>query len=297
MSGPGEAGEDGEAKTPVATPRAEIAQPIEATAEPVGASDPLADLPDRRESRTWPDNQARMVPLQARLGYTFHRPALLRVALTHPTWVNEHARSGWPSNACLEFFGDAVLDLLATEALWRRFPGLAEGDLTRLRALIVSAPALALAARAVNIGPLLWVAYRQASLRDNDATLADAAEAVLGATFLDARAVGKDPLAAAETVFQALLGERLASLRADDGKPAKARLQEWALARFKRSPVYVPLGDEPAHNRPTWRVRAEVGCPDGQVLALAEGEGPSLRAAETAAAEAALGRIGRGELG
>lgn len=255
-------------------------------------SGPLADLPDRRGSPTWPENQARLVPLQARLGYTFVRPALLRVALTHPTWVNEHVRSGWPSNACLEFFGDAVLDLLATEALWLRFPGLAEGDLTRLRAVVVSAPALAAAARAIELGPLLWVAHRQASLRDNDATLADAAEAVLGASYLDARGAGSDPLAAAGTVFQALLGARLLSLRADDGKPAKARLQEWALARYKRSPVYVPLGDEPAHSRPRWRVRAEVTCPDGQVLALAEGEGPSLRAAETAAAETALTRLG-----
>lgn len=260
-------------------------------------SGPFDDLPDRRGAPTWPDNQARLVPLQERIGYQFARPALLRVALTHPTWVNEHPRSGWPSNACLEFFGDAVLDLLATEALWQRFPGLAEGDLTRLRAIVVSAPALAAAARAQDLGPLLWVAYRQASLRENDASLADAAEAILGAAFLDARGAGRDPLAAAGAVFQELLGARLAALKPDDGKPAKARLQEWTLARWRQSPVYVPLGDAPAHSRPRWRVRAEVTCPDGQVIALAEGEGPNLRGAETAAAEAALVRIERGELG
>ena len=256
----------------------------------------LEDLPDRHGSPSWPDNEARLVPLQQRLGYTFTRPALLRVALTHPTWVNEHARSGWPSNACLEFFGDAVLDLLATEALWRRFPELSEGDLTRLRSIVVSAPALAAAARAIDLGPMLWVAHRQAGLRENDASLADAAEAILGAAFLDARGSGGDPLTAAGAVFQALLGEKLLGLQPDDGKSAKARLQEWALARWHHSPVYVPLGDGPPHNRPRWRVRAEVTCLDGQVLALAEGEGPSLRAAETAAAEVALGRIERGEL-
>ena len=257
----------------------------------------LADLPDRREAPTWPDNLARITPLQRKLGYEFARPALLRVALTHPTWVNEHARSGWPSNACLEFFGDAVLDLLATETLWRRFPTLAEGDLTRLRSIVVSAPALATAARTLALGPLLWVAYRQAALRDNDATLADAAEAVLGAAFLDAREAGRDPLAAAGAVFDALLGAHVASLKPDDGKPATARLQEWAQARWRRSLVFVPLGEGPPHSRQSWRVRAEVPCPDGQVVALAEGEGPSVRAAQAAAAQAALARIERGELG
>ncbi|MDC0720019.1 ribonuclease III family protein [Nannocystis bainbridge] len=257
----------------------------------------LEDLPDRRGAPTWPDNEARMAPLQTRLGYAFTRPALLRVALTHPTWVNEHARAGWPSNACLEFFGDAVLALLSTEALWRRFPALPEGVLTRLRASLVSEPALAEAARRLDLGPSLWVAHRQAELREHDGSLADAAEAVLGAAFLDARAAGRDPLASSGVVFQALLGPRLAALRPDDGKPAKARLQEWAQARWRRPPVYVPLGDRPAHDRSLWRVRAEVTCSDGLIVALAEGEGPSLRAAESAAAETALDRIDRGELG
>lgn len=256
----------------------------------------LNDLPDSRGAPTWPDNLARIAPLQERLGYAFARPALLRVALTHPTWVNEHARSGWPSNACLEFFGDAVLDLLATEALWRRFPTLAEGDLTRLRSIVVSAPALATAARAMGLGPLLWVAFKQAGLRENDASLADAAEAILGAAFLDAREAGGDPLAAAGAVFAALLGAHVASLQPEDGKPATARLQEWVQARWRRSLVFVPIGDEPPHSRPVWRVRAEVICPDGQVIELAEGEGPSLRVAQAAAAEAALIRIARGEL-
>lgn len=260
-------------------------------------SELLEDLPDRRGAPTWPDNEARLVPLQQRLGYSFARPALLRVALTHPTWVNEHPRSGWPSNACLEFFGDSVLAVLATEALWRRFPDLSEGALTRLRASMVSAPALAEAARNVQLGPVLWVAHRQAELRAHDGSLADAAEAVLGAAFLDARAAGRDPLAAAGAVFQALLGPRLAAIRPEDGKPAKARLQEWSQARWRRPPIYVPLGDRPPHERSLWRVRAEVTCPDGQIVVLAEGEGPNLRAADAAAAETALARIERGELG
>lgn len=256
---------------------------------------PVGDLPDRPDSATWLENQARLAPLQARLGRSFARPGLLRVALTHPTWVNEHGRSGWPSNGCLEFFGDAVLYLVATEALWRRFPGLPEGALTRLRASVVRAEALAAGARAVGLGPLLWVSHKVPALREAEGTLADAAEAVLGAVYLDAREAGDDPLAAAEPVFRALLGAQLDALTPGDGVPAKSRLQEWAQARWRRSPVYVAEAGAVAGGVP-WRVRAEVTCPDGHVVALGVGEGPSLRAAETAAACDALARIERGEL-
>lgn len=271
--------------------------PEEAGEDDRGLPAVLADLPDRRGAPSWPDDLARVAPLQARVGRAFVRPALLRVALTHPTWVNEHGRSGWPSNACLEFFGDAVLALLAADALWRRFPGVPEGTLTRLRASLVSEPTLAASARAVGLGPLLWVGRGGVALREQDGALADAAEAVLGAAFLDARAAGEDPLRAAAGVFAALLGPRLAALSTSDGQPAKSRLQEWTQARWRRMPVYVQIGERPPADRPLWRARAELRCPDGQVIALGEGEGPSLRAAELAAAEVALARIARGELG
>lgn len=253
---------------------------------------PVGELPDRPDSETWLENQARLVPLQARIGRVFARPGLLRVALTHPTWVNEHGRSGWPSNGCLEFFGDAVLYLVATEALWLRFPGLPEGALTRLRASVVSTGALATAAREAELGPLLWVSRKNQGLREHEGTLADAAEAVLGAAYLDARDAGDDPLAVAGAVFRALLGPQLDALAPGDGVPAKSRLQEWAQARWRRPPVYVV---EEGEGRATRRVRVEVKCPDGQVIVLGSGEGPSARVAEVVAAEDALARIERGE--
>lgn len=256
---------------------------------------PFDDLPDRRDAPTWPHNLARIAPLQDRLGRAFVRPALLRVALTHPTWANEHVRSGWPSNATLEFFGDAVLDLLATEALWRRFPGQPEGVLTRLHAAVVSEPALAAAAREAGIGALLWLGRDKPELRDHDGALADAAEAILGAAYLDARDAGVDPLAAAGVVFDALLGARVAAIGVDDGKPAKSRLQEWVQARPGHALRYAPLVDRAPGGPAGWRVAAEVTGPEGQVLARAEGEGAGRRAAETAAAEAALAQlVGRG---
>ena len=252
---------------------------------------PFDELPDRRDAPTWAHNLARIEPLQARLGRVFARPALLRVALTHPTWANEHVRSGWPSNAALEFFGDAVLDLLATEALWRRFPGQPEGVLTRLHAALVSEPALAAAARSIELGPLLWVAHDKSDLRDHAGALADAAEAILGAAYLDAREAGRDPLVAAGAVFEALLGAQVAALGVHDGKPAKARLQEWVQARPGHALRYAPLVDRAPGGPAGWKVLAEVTGPEGQVLARGEGEGPGRRAAETAAAEVALAQL------
>jgi len=241
---------------------------------------------------TLPDEDpalAQLAPLIARLGHPFARPALLRAALTTPSWVNEHASDGWPGNACLEFLGDAVLGLVAADALWRRFPTLGEGDLTRLRASLVSEAALGMVAREIDLGALLFLGRGdvKSGVLERDGTLADAVEAMIAAAFLDARAAGSDPLAAAATVFDALLGPKLAATRPEDGVDPKSRLQAILQARHRRTPVYAAVGERSKGNDPVWRVQVTLTLPEGQ-LVLAEAEGPSLRAAEQAAAIAAL---------
>lgn len=240
-----------------------------------------------------PDDDPTLVelaPLALRLGHPFARLALLRAALTLPSWVNEHPGAGWPGNACLEFLGDAVLGLVTADALWQRFPDLAEGTLTRLRASLVSEASLAAAARAVALGDRLFVGRgdRKSGLVARDGALADALEAVLAAAFLDARASGRDPLAAAGAVFTTLLGARVQALRPEDGVDPKSRLQALVQGRHRRTPVYEVVGERPRGPEPRWQVQVTLTWPDGQVQVLASGEGPSLRAAETAAALAAL---------
>lgn len=231
--------------------------------------------------------------LGERLGHTFTRPALLRAALTLPSWVNEHAGAGWPGHACLEFLGDAVLDLVTADALWRRFPDLNEGTLTRLQASVVSEAALAAAAREFGLGEFLFIGRgdRHSGAIDRAGTLADSLEAVLAAVFLDARAAGGEPLTAAAKVVEVLLGARIAGLRPDDGVDAKSRLQAVLQARHRRTPTYAPVGERAGGPDPQWRVEVRFTAYDGRVHVLGEGAGRSIRLAEQAAAAAALDRL------
>ncbi len=257
----------------------------------------LETLPDPDatvDDGTAPEAEGGLEELQRTLGYRFRRPALLRVALTLGSWANEHPELGWPSNGSLEFFGDAVLDLLAADALWCRFPDLAEGELTRLRALLVSERSLSRAAESIGLGRYLYLGRGDLKLggRDHPSTLADAIEAVLGAVFLDAREAGDRPLEAAASVFERLFGERLSSLKPEHGNDPKSRLQHWAQARYRITPTYVRVGDKPAPQDPVWHARVELHFPDGRREVLAEGEGRSVKRAERRAAAKALVAVG-----
>lgn len=256
----------------------------------------LTDLPEETGSESAEIVGARvdLEALQARLGHRFARPALLRVALTHPSWCNEHPGAGWPSNQTLEFFGDAVLGLAAADAIWRRFPELSEGKLSTLRASVISERALARAARGVDLGAWLRLGRgdERSGLRDRDAPLADAVEAILGAAFLDARAAGGDPLAAVSTVLNALLGRAIAELRPDVGVDSKSLLQTWIQRVRRATPRYhTEAIDGGRPGAPIYRARAQIVGDDGALEILGEGEGPSMRKAQQAAAAAALAAL------
>ena len=274
---------------------------------PHGLPDVLLSLPavDHSEAR----ESAPLDRVAKRLGYRFERPALLRVALTVGSWANENRNSGWPSNACLEFFGDAVLDLAAAHALWRRFPELEEGALTRLRSTLVSERALAEVAAQIDLGACLWVGRGdEPEGRARPSTLADAFEAVLGSVYLDARAGAGEPMLAAESVFDRIFGERVAEMTPDDGLDPKSRLQQLVQGKLKRTPRYEAVGEPPPPQDPHWVVRVwvageadernelgpdELGPKELGPKELGRGEGRSLRAAERAAAADALARLRR----
>ena len=117
----------------------------------------------------------------------FNDPALLRTALTHRSYLNEHADLDWEDNERLEYLGDAVLDFVLAEYLYRGFPAAPEGELTALRAALVRRETLARLAQRLDIGPALFMGHGEVETggRERAATLCGAFEAVVGALYLD----------------------------------------------------------------------------------------------------------------
>ena len=203
----------------------------------------------------------------------FRRPGLLVQALTHSSWAHEHPETDGEDNERLEFLGDAVIELLAGEALYRGDAAAGEGALTLRRAAMVSTGALAAAARRIDLGRFLRVGHGvdKAGGRDLDSLLANALEAVFGAIYLDRG------LRAASAAF-----ERLAASTGENANH-KGHLQELTQAEGAGVPRYVVADTSgPSHRR---RYTVEVWLAEE---CLGEGHGSTRRAAEQAAASAAL---------
>ena len=125
--------------------------------------------------------------LEKKTGYTFRDFDLFRQALTHSSYANEHKQEKLQDNERLEFLGDAVLEIVSSEFLFFHYPGLPEGDLTKLRASIVCEPTLALCTRELNLGDylLLGKGEERTGGRNRDSIVSDAMEALIGAIYLD----------------------------------------------------------------------------------------------------------------
>jgi ribonuclease III len=218
---------------------------------------------------------------ERRLGYRFGDPALLEAALTH----RSASRTNYER---LEFLGDAVLNFVVAELAFAAFPEAPEGDLSRYRAAVVSAPTLAAVAAALDLGDQLRLGsgeLKSGGYR-RDSILADSLEAVLGAVYLDG---GLEP---ARGVVRALLGPRLAELPAAAAlKDPKTRLQEALQARGLPLPRYAleEIGGEP-HEQ--WFVAS---CEAVELNLRATGRGTSRRRAEQEAAQRMLDALGRPE--
>lgn len=221
-----------------------------------------------------------LAELERRLGYRFHDRALLEAALTHRSHAQESG--GEIQYERLEFLGDAVLGLAAAERLYRALPAEAEGELSRLKAWVVSAESLARYAEALGLGELLrlGVGEERTGGRRKRSLLADALEAVFGAVYLDGGAT------AARALLAPYLEEALA---ADPGRAgdAKTRLQEAAQARGWELPAYRIAGESGPDHAKRFVVEVLVR---GEVAG--RGEGGSKKEAQQAAAAAALASRG-----
>ena len=217
------------------------------------------------------------VALAERLGYAFRRPDLLDQALTHRSHGAAH-------NERLEFVGDAVLNCVVAALLYERFPLVAEGDLSRIRAHLVKRDTLARLGRALDLGAALRFGEgeQKSGGADRASIVADALEAVFGAVFLDG---GFD---AARAVIGVVYAQDLAGLDpATLGKDPKTRLQEWLQARRIPIPEYAVVDTAGEAHAQSFTVECRVPS----LRIATSGIGPSRRAAEQAAAAEAYTRI------
>ncbi|ARN22607.1 ribonuclease III [Piscinibacter gummiphilus] len=216
----------------------------------------------------------RLTALQQRLGHTFARPELLSRAITHRSFGADH-------NERLEFLGDAVLSLAISGLLYERFSGSDEGDLTRVRAHLVREDSLHRVALVIGLPDVLRLSDGEArgGGAQRPSILADALEAIIGATFVDG---GFD---AARSLVKLLFGEVIATTEIDGwAKDAKTELQEWLQARRLPVPTYRILGTRGQAHAQTFEVECAVPA-----LGLTEaGEGRSRRNAEQEAANRML---------
>ena len=223
---------------------------------------------------------ADLAELQQSLGVSFSDLSLLEQALVHSSYINENPGFTLTSNERLEFLGDAVLSLIVAEKLYRDFPRFSEGEMTRLRAVLVRRETLARMARAIRLGDYLYMGKGEGASggRHKPSNLAAALEAVIAAIFLD------QGLAVTSESVLSLFKEEMGRVVSRSAEvDYKSRLQELIQAKQQTAPVYQLVeAVGPAHDR---RFTVEVKIGD---IVQGRGSGKSKKTAEAEAARSAL---------
>ena len=232
-------------------------------------------------------DEASLRGLEEKLAYDFTDRTLLANALLHRSHIHVTGQERGSSNERLEFLGDAVLGLVVNEHLYRHFSDCSEGDLTKMKSLLVCGACLSDVAAEQDLGVHIRMSRSEAATggRERSSILADTTEAVIGAVYLDGG------LEAARGVIQRILLDGAENVLADRSeRNYKSRLQELIQAEHKSPPRYRVVAVEgPDHDR-VFRVAVSF---DGQVLGT--GEGRNKKAAEQKAAAAALAALERGQ--
>jgi ribonuclease III len=277
---------------------------------PVGSMGPAAEATESAA----PTHAAAAERLARDLGYAFNDPGLLTLALTHKSFANEHPAEAPAHNERLEFLGDAVLDLVVSDLLCAHFPDLAEGELSKLRASLVTEASLAELARELDLGAALRVGRGESATggRAKASLLADSLEAVMAAIYLDAAprveaatiggthgggtgaggttasaTIAGGGLAAVHDVLARLIGGRIEqALDLAAVFDFKTELQEWAQKRYKEPVRYRIVSQGGPEHEKTFE--AAVMLRDQE---LGRGRGRSKKQAEQAAARLALDAI------
>jgi ribonuclease-3 len=225
------------------------------------------------------------VALQKKLGVELENPELLEQALVHSSYINENPAQTAGHNERLEFLGDAVLDCIVAEKLYRDYPDIDEGEMTKLRAALVRRDTLAGIARKIGLGEYLLMGKGEESGggRDKAPNLAGALEAVIAAVYLD-----RGVAATAGLIFRLYSDTWTNVTRRGTSADYKSRLQEVTQSRFQVTPSYRLIEETGPDHAKNFIVEVTAGG-----KALGRGAGRSKKLAETEAAHAALEAFNR----
>lgn len=233
------------------------------------------DLHNRAKGNLYKD-------LQTSLGIPFENEKLLKQAFTHSSYVNEHRRRPYEDNERLEFLGDAVLELTVSQFLFKKYPTMSEGELTKLRAAVVCEPSLVTFANEMDFGKLVLLGKGEEMTggRSRPALLADVFEAFIGALYLDQ---GLDTVV---TILKKVVFPKINEGAFSHVMDFKSQLQEVIQRDGVGQLEYKVLQEKgPAHNR---EFLSRVSL-NGEELGV--GVGRSKKEAEQKAAQVAITKI------
>ncbi|OXS78520.1 ribonuclease III [Domibacillus enclensis] len=219
---------------------------------------------------------------QEKMGVRFQNESLLKQAFTHSSYVNEHRRKPYEDNERLEFLGDAVLELTVSQFLYKTYPVMSEGELTKLRAAVVCEPSLVTFANELQFGKLILLGKGEEMTggRLRPALLADVFEAYIGALYLD------QGMEAVLPFLENAVFPKISAGAFSHVMDFKSQLQEYVQRELKGAPSYRILEEKgPAHNK---EFITEVSL-NGAVLGT--GSGRSKKEAEQFAARMALEHV------
>ena len=225
------------------------------------------------------NEQERLALLEERIGYTFRDKTLLRTALTHSSYAHERKINKVECNERLEFLGDAVLEQISSDYIYRHHPKMPEGQMSKLRASLVCETALAECAKKIGLGELLFLGRGEEGSggRTKPSVTSDAYEAVIGAMYLDG---GIDP--ARKFVEREVLSQEAMDRVVD----AKTALQELAQSKGMGTATYILLEERGPEHDKEFSVAVQIAGEE-----LGRGIGRNKKSAEKAAAAIALEKL------
>ncbi|MFW6306345.1 MAG: ribonuclease III [Bacillota bacterium] len=230
-------------------------------------------------------NEKLIMNLEKNINITFKNKMLLQRSMTHKSFSNENSHLSLRDNERLEFLGDSVLSIVISTYIFDNFPDYPEGELAKMRSVIVSEPILALKAREINLGDYLLLDKGEdlSGGRKRESILADSMEAIIGAVYLDCGIKKAEEFII--DLFETIIKE------VEQGKyiqDFKTVLQEVIQQESINRPTYFVVDEKgPDHNK-TFKVEVRHNN-----ITLGSGQGSSKKEAEQNAAKVALEKIGK----